>query len=80
MKVQKVESQKPIYKSSLNEGLSYEILDHRFRKKDSFVNKIKLDSPNKGKKFTTSNEGKICRIQHRSKYYRISETILNNRK
>ena len=33
----------------------------------SFVNKIKLDSPNKRKKFHTSNEDKICRIQHRSK-------------
>ena len=33
----------------------------------SFVNKIKLDSPNKRKKFETSNEDKICRIQHRSK-------------
>ena len=33
----------------------------------SFVNKIKLDSQNKRKKFETSDEDKICKMQHRSK-------------
>ena len=33
----------------------------------SFVNEIKLDSPNKGQDIKLSSEDKICKIQHRIK-------------